>query len=210
MIRVLIADDHAIVREGLTRILEDATEEFSVDEAEDGHQALARAREGEYDVILLDIAMPGLDGMDVLKQLKLDGSAARILMLTMYPEAQFASRALRAGAAGYLTKDRAPEELVRAIRKVAAGRRYITDSLAERIAGELEHGADKPLHELLSDREFQVFRLLAAGNAVSAIAEQLALSAKTVSTYRSRILQKTGMSGNAELTTYAVRHELIP
>lgn len=162
MIRVLIADDHAIVREGLKRILDGSDHEFEISEAGDGHEALAQARAGEHDVVLLDISLPGIDGMDVLKQLKLERPELHVLMLTMHPEAQYATRALKAGASGYLTKDRVPEELIAAIRKVAAGGRYISSTLAERLAGELGRDTDQPLHELLSDREFQVFRLIAA------------------------------------------------
>jgi DNA-binding NarL/FixJ family response regulator len=160
-------------------------------------------------MVLLDISMPGMSGLEVLKQLKIEKPKLPVLVLSMHPEEQYAVRALRAGASGYLTKESAPDELITAIRKISQGRKYITSSLAERIAFEMEIDSEKPLHDILSDREYQVLRLIAAGKTIKQIAEELSLSIKTVSTYRTRIMEKMKMKTNAELMHYAIKHELL-
>lgn len=210
MIKILVVDDHAIVREGLKQILAENPDMEVAGEAADGDQALAHVRSGRYDIVLLDIAMPGTSGLETLKRLKSEHADLPVLMLSMYPEEQFAVRTLRAGASGYLTKASAPEELVTAIRKVCKGGKYVTASLAERLAFDLETDRDRPPHERLSDREYQVMTLIASGKTVGEIAEELRLSVKTVSTNRSRALLKMGMRTNAELTYYAIKQGLVP
>jgi two-component system invasion response regulator UvrY len=208
MIRVLIADDHPIVRQGVRQILS-ATDDIVVSaEATSGRQLLERMPEMACDIVLLDLTMPGSDGLDVLKVIRRDFAAIPVLILTMHSEDQFAVRSLRAGAAGYLTKDSAPAELVGAIRKVVGGGRYISPWLAERLAAHFGPEPDKPVHERLSDREYQVLRLIASGKTTREIAVTLSLSSKTVATYRSRILEKMGMHSAAELTAYAIRNQL--
>lgn len=209
MIKILIADDHTIVREGLKQILSETSDIVVAGEADSGQEALKKVRASAYDLILLDISLPGMSGLDVLKQIKCLKPALPILILSMYPEEQYAVRTLRAGAAGYLTKESASTELIEAIRKVAQGRKYITTSLAERIAVDWEIEKDKPLHEKLSDREYQVFCMIASGKTVKEISEALSLSIKTVSTHRSRILKKMSMDNNAQLTHYAIKHNLV-
>ncbi len=210
MIKILIADDHTIVREGLKQILADVPDIKVAGEASSGQETLKKVRSHPYDILLLDISLPGMSGLDVLKQIKCIKPKLPVLVLSMYPEEQYATRSLRAGAAGYLTKESASDELIAAIRRVAAGRRYITTSLAERIAGDWAVPEDKPLHETLSDREYQVFCLIASGKTAKEISKTLALSIKTVSTHRSRILKKMEMDNNAQLTHYAVKHNLVP
>jgi two-component system invasion response regulator UvrY len=210
MIKVLIADDHPIVRHGLKQIISNAIGMEVAGEAEDGHQAVQRARTEAFDVVVLDISMPGPRGLDVLRQIRHSKPDLPILILSVHPEEQYAIRALKAGASGYLTKTRAPEELVLAINTVAVGRKYITSSLAERLATELQTPAQaKPLHEKLSDREYEVLRLIGQGKATAEIAERMFLSPKTVSTYRSRILHKMNMKTSAELMRYALDHGLV-
>jgi DNA-binding NarL/FixJ family response regulator len=212
MLSVLIVDDHAIVRRGLKIILEEISDRIvTMDEAADCHEALVKIRSSVYDLVLLDISLPGCSGLDLLKQLKTERPDLPVMMLTMYPEEQYAVRALRLGASGYLTKESAPDELVTAIRQVLAGGRYVSVALAERLASELGRRRKEYLipHEGLSDREFQVACLIAAGKTVGRIAEELTLSEKTVSTYRSRILAKMQLKSNAELTSYAYRHGLV-
>jgi DNA-binding NarL/FixJ family response regulator len=204
MVRLLIADDHAIVREGLKRILEAAGDLAVVAEAASGPEALEQARRSHPDVVLLDVSMPGRGGLETAKDLKQQNPKVRILMLTVHPEDQFAVRCLKQGADGYMTKDAAPEELVQAIRRLQRGGKYVSPNLAERLAfsldGELGHAA----HEDLSDREFEVLRMIGSGKTVGEIAAGLNLSVKTVSTYRARILEKMNLRNNAEIIRYVV------
>jgi len=205
----LVADDHAVVREGLKQILSGMPDLIVVGEASDGYQALEQARKGGFDLVLLDIAMPRLSGLEVLKQLKAEKNDVPILMLSMYPEEQYAVRTLKAGASGYLTKESAPEELIAAVRKVSQGGKYVSSFLAEKLAEYLQSERERPLHELLSDREYQVVIMIASGKTVSEIASALSLSVKTVSTNRSRALAKMGMKTNSEITHYAIRNGLV-
>ncbi len=213
MIKVLVCDDHLIVRQGIKQILADAPDIVLAGEAGSGPEAVRLVREGSIDVVLMDIAMPQRDGLDVLKQLKSEFPKLPVLMLSTYPDKQYAVRSLKLGAAGYLNKSADSEQMTGAIRKVAAGGLFITPAVAEQLAGALGPGAartdEAPLHERLSHREYQVFRLLTAGRSVGEIAEQLVLSSNTVSTYRSRILEKTGARNDVELALYAVQADLV-
>jgi two-component system invasion response regulator UvrY len=209
LIRVLIADDHPVVRRGLRRILEDETDMEVAGEAPSAQETLDIVNKTECDVLVLDIELPGRSGLDVLKELKKSRPKLPVLVLSIYPEEQFAVRVLRTGAVGYLTKESAPEELVRAIRAVHAGGRYITPSVAELLAYEVDQSTSKPAHVSLSDREFEVLRMIASGKAVSQIAEELSFSVKTISTYRARVLAKMRMKTNAELTHYAIENKLV-
>jgi len=209
MIKILIADDHAVVRAGLKQIVAESTDMLVAGEAADGQQVLDLIRKGIWDLILLDIAMPARGGMETLKILRHERPDIPVLILSMYPEEQYAIRTMKAGAAGYLTKESTPEELVTAIRKVSAGGKYVSSSLAETLANELGRKEEKPPHETLSDREYQIMPLIATGKTVTQIAKELSLSIKTISTYRSRILEKMGMKNNAELTYYAIKNRLI-
>ena len=209
MLRVMIADDHPVVRRGLRQIIEESPDMVVVDEAEDGSDALAKTRTGEYDIVLLDISMPGKDGLEVLRQLRNDRSSVPALVLSMYPEAQYAVQALRAGASGYMTKESAPNELVAAIRKVCAGGKYVSSSLAERLASYVQKDTQTTALEMLSSREYQVMRLIASGRTPTEIARDLCLSVKTVSTYRGRILEKLNLKNSAALTHYAVKNGVI-
>ena len=208
MIGVFIADDHPVVRQGIRQIVAATDDITVVDEATTGHEALQRLSDVQCDLVLLDLSLPDIDGLDLLKQLKREYPQRPILILTMHSEDQFALRALKAGASGYLTKESAPAELVGAVRKVVAGGRYISQRLAESLAAHLGPDAEKPVHERLSDREYQVLRLIAAGRSTRDISTQLSLSSKTVSTYRARLLDKMAMKTSAELMAYAVRHHL--
>jgi len=211
MITVLVCDDHLIVRQGIRQILADAADIAPPLEAATGPDALVRARKGGVDVVLLDIALPQRDGLDVLKQLRAEFPKLPVLMLSTYPDRQYAVRSLKLGAAGYLNKSADSEQLIDAIHKVARGGLFVTPAVAELLAGALHGGsaadAERPLHERLSHREYQVFGLLAAGRSVGEIAEQLVLAPNTVSTYRARILDKTGVRNDVELALYAVRHD---
>lgn len=209
MIRVLVADDHAVVRQGLKQILGDTPEIRIAGEATNGKEALDKVRAEAWDVVILDISLPDHNGLDILKQLKSERPKLPVLVLSMYSEDQFAVRVLKAGACGYLTKDSAPDELVRAIRKVVSGGTYVSAFLAERLAFGIGDDSSKLPHETLSDREFQVLRLIAAGKSVKEIAAELSLSAKTVSTYRARTLEKMNLKTNAELIHYAIQNHLI-
>lgn len=209
MTRILIADDHAILRKGLRRILLEMDEGYEADEASNGHEVLEKIRKRDYDLILLDISMPGLNGLDALKQIKAENPKLPVLILTMHPEEQYALRALKAGASGYLTKESVPEELMNAIRKILRGGKYLSNSLAERLAFAIDEKTEKLPHERLSDREYQVFCLIASGKGLTEIAEAMSLSVKTISTYRSRILDKMKMKSNAELIHYAIKNKLV-
>lgn len=208
-IRVLIADDHAIVREGLKQILADTTNIVVEGEAENGLSAVQLVRGCDSNVLLLDISMPDRSGIEVLKQIRKEKPALAVLMLSMHREDQYAVRSLKAGASGYLNKQSAPAELVNAIRQVASGRKYISPELAQQLANQVSDDRDEVLHESLSDREFQTLTMIASGMAVSDIAAELALSVKTVSMYRSRLLAKMRLRHNAELTHYAIKHKLV-
>ena len=209
MIKALIADDHAVVRQGLRQILQETSDMQVAGEAATGPEALDRARADSYDVVVLDITMPGRSGFEVLKDLRVEQPALPVLVLSMHAEEQFAVRLLKAGAAGYLNKESAPDELVKAIRKVVAGGRYVSPTLAEKLAFEIDAGSDRLAHETLSDREFQVMRMMASGKTVKEIAAELSLSVKTISTYRARILAKMNLHTNAELIHYAITNQLV-
>lgn len=208
MIHVLIADDHAIVRRGLAQILEDTPDLIVAGEAENGRDIIERVRAGKFDVVVLDISLPDKNGLDVLREVKHEYPTLPVLVLSIYSEQQYALRMLKAGAAGYLSKESAPDELVTAIRKVAQGGKYITASLAELLADELDEAASAPLYRKLSDREYSVMRLIAAGNTNAEIAAELCLSPKTISTYRTRLLEKLHLKTNAEIMHYAMQHGL--
>jgi two-component system invasion response regulator UvrY len=209
MIRILIADDHAIVRAGLKQFIASEKDMVVSGEAADGMETLACVRKGECDVVLLDISMPGKNGIDTLRQLKRSRPDLPVLILSAYSEQQFAVSLLRAGASGYISKESASEQLVTAIRTVISGGKYVSPSVAQVLVSDLSSETDKPLHATLSKREFQIFYRLASGESVSRIAEELFLSVKTVSTYRARILEKMQMSSNADLTYYAVKNNVI-
>ena len=209
MISVIIADDHPVVRSGLKQIMAETGEIVIADEASTGCELLAKAAMHHFDVVLLDISMPDKDGLETLKELRAQKPDLPVLVLTMYPEEQYAVRMLKAGAAGYLTKRQAPQELIVAIRKVSEGGKYVSATLAEQLAGELQIDPQKPLHEALSDREYQVLCLIGSGKTPTQIAREINLSVKTISTYRSRILDKMKMKTNAELTVHVVRNRLV-
>ena len=209
MIKIIIADDHPIVRAGMKQIISEASDMSVTDEAGDGRQLLHKIRTENYDVVILDITMPHIDGLDVLKQLKIEKPKLPVIVLSIHPEDQYALRVLKAGASGYVTKASAPDELINAIRKVFRGGKYISPTIAEKMAFQLDARFEEMPHEALSDREYQVLCLLASGKTVTEIADELALSVKTVSTYRARILEKMGMKNNAELIHYAVQNKLV-
>ena len=209
MTRILIADDHAVFRRGLAETLGEAFSRVTFGEAKTAQETIEYVRRQEWDVIILDISMPGKSGLDILDDLHRLRPKLPVLLLSMDPEEQFARRALKLGAAGYLTKESVPEEIKEAVRRVQAGGRYVSATLAEKLAFDLRREADTPVHELLSDREFQVLRMIASGRTVKQIADEIALSVKTVSTYRARILLKTGMKTTAELIRYALQSQLV-
>jgi len=209
VIRVLIADDHAILRRGLQEILVRELEGAVCGEAKDATEILARIQEAGWDLVILDITMPGRSGLDVLRDLKAARPKLPVLVLSMHPEDQYGKRMLSAGAAGYMNKESAPEELVKAVRKVVAGGRYVSDALAEKLASDMSEDTGRPLHEVLSHREFEILRMIGAGRAVSQIAGELHLGVTTVSTYRARILIKMHMTTTAELMHYALHNRLI-
>jgi DNA-binding NarL/FixJ family response regulator len=209
MMRVLIADDHAIFRLGLKDLLTDEFHMVTFAEAQNADETLEHIRRQNWEIAILDISMPGRSGLDILEEIKRVRPKLPVLLLSMHPEEQFARRALKSGAAGYLTKESVPEELKKAVRKALAGGRYVSTALAEKLAWDLDSRAETPIHDLLSDREFQVLRMVASGKTVKDIADELALSVKTVSTYRTRILEKTRMKNNAELIRYAVQSHLV-
>jgi DNA-binding NarL/FixJ family response regulator len=209
MAKVLIADDHAVVRAGMRQFLEEDRSITEIGEASTGREALDALRTGRWDLLILDINMPDRSGLDILSHIRASGYSTRVLVMSGLPERQYALNVLRAGARGYLSKEGAPEELLKAVRAILDGRRYVSPALAELLVAELDQDADKPLHARLSEREFQVLCKLAAGRAVSDIAGELCLSVKTVSTYRTRVLDKMHLETNADLTTYALRNGLI-
>jgi two-component system invasion response regulator UvrY len=209
MINLLIADDHPLIREGLKKTLDGEIGIQVVCEASNGQETLDRVQQHDVHVVVMDFSMPGLSGIDVIKELKRQKPKLPILVLSMYPEERYGIRLIKAGAAGYLTKEGASENLVKAIRKVAEGGKYITPKLAEQLAIQVESSGEKFPHEHLSDREYQIFHLIAAGCTISEIAEKLFLSVNTISTYRSRVMEKLNLQSNAELISYARSHSLI-
>lgn len=209
MIKILIADDHAVVRRGLRQIINDEPDLEVVAEAQNGQEVLDQLENTDCNVVVLDITMPDKNGLAVLQEVKATRPRLPILILSMHPEDQFALRALKLGASGYLTKESAPEELVGALRKVVSGGKYISSTLAEQLVAEIGSDSPRPSPERLSEREFQVLRMIAQGKTISQIAEDMGLSVKTVSTYRTRLLLKMKMKTNAELVRYAVQHGLV-
>jgi DNA-binding NarL/FixJ family response regulator len=209
MTRVVIADDHAIVRDGLKQVLAAVGDLTVIAEAKNGGEVMQCVREHAFDVLLLDMSMPGRSGIELIKQVHQEKPKLRILVLSMHEEEQYAVRALKAGAAGYLTKESASEQLIAAIRKVAAGGAYITSAVAEQFALGAMANSSGPLHAALSDREYQVFEMLVAGKSVTEVADRLNLSVKTVSTHKARIMQKMNMTNPAELIRYAINHRLV-
>lgn len=208
-IKILIADDHPIVRAGFKQVIADMPDMLVADEAGNGQEVLNLIGKKDYDLVLLDISMPGRSGLEILKDLKSEKPKLPVLILSIYPEEQYAVRALRAGASGYMTKASAANELIAAIRKISAGGKYISASLAEKLAFYLDGDATRPPHETLSDREYQVMLMIASGKTVTEIADELCLSVKTISTYRTHILEKMRMKNNAEITLYAVQNKLV-
>lgn len=209
MIRILIADDHTILREGLKQILSECSDMKVAGEADNGFDALAKVREQDWDVVVLDMSMPGKSGLDLIRQIKIEKPKQPILILSMHKEDQYAVRTLKAGASGYLCKDSASSQLVQAIRKVAAGGVFISSAVAENLALGLMSNREALPHTLLSDREYQIFQLIASGEGITAIAGGLNLSVKTVSTHKTRIMQKMNLANTTELIRYALKHELI-
>ena len=209
MIRIIIVDDHSVVRKGMRQIFDETPDLFVTDEAGSGNELIEKIRKYKYDVVVLDISMPGKDGLDTLKEIKAIKPDLPVVIFTMYPEEQYAIRVLKAGAAGYINKESEPSSLIEAIRRVSRGRKYISPQLAELLASNLEEKSDAAIHESLSDREFQVLCLIASGKTVKEIAESLHLSINTISTYRARILEKMNMSSNAEITHYAIKNQLV-
>jgi two-component system invasion response regulator UvrY len=209
MRKILIADDHTVVRRGLKQILLEEFPSASVTEVSDAEDLLKKVLAEPWDVVISDISMPGRSGLEVLQQIRQHYPKLPVLILSVHPEDQYAIRVLKAGASGYLNKDSASEELVKAVNRVLLGKKYITASLAEKLATSLEQDADKFPHEMLSDREFEVLKMLASGKTVSDIADQLSLSVTTVSTYRSRIMTKMNLRTNADLTLYAIENKLM-
>jgi DNA-binding NarL/FixJ family response regulator len=209
MIKVFIADDHAVVRRGIIQILSEESDIEVVGEAANADEIMAQLYDREWDVLVLDITMPGKNGLDAMIEIKQRKPGVKVLILTMYPEEEIAIRALKTGALGYLNKDSVPGELIKAIRKVYNGNRYISSSIAESIALSFEKKKANPPHDALSDREFQILCLIASGSTLHQIAENLSISVKTVSTYRSRILEKMNMRSNVELAHYAIKHRLV-
>lgn len=209
MTSILIADDHSIVREGLKQVLVDTPDMVVTDEAKDGNEALCKALGSDFDVVVLDISMPGKNGLEVLREIKSHKPKLPVLILSVYPEDQYALRVLKAGASGYLSKESAPDELIDALEKVANGTKYISSAVLEEITDTLDINTERPVHERLSDREFQVLRMIASGRTIREIAEELGINIKTVSTYRVRILEKMRIKNNAELTHYAIKNQLV-
>ena len=209
MYRVLVADDHGVVRRGISQILEETSEFRVTTEATNAEELLELVGKGKWDALILDLNMPGRGGLDVLKDIHRRLPRLPILVLSMHDEKQFAPRVIKAGASGYMNKESAPNELLKALRKIITGGKYISEAVAETLASDLQHSQPGPPHVSLSDREFEVFQLIASGKSVSQIAVQISLSVKTVSTYRQRLMEKMGMKTNAELTRYAIKNNLV-
>jgi len=209
MLKILLADDHAVVRQGVKHILAEAFVQATFGEAQNVHELLTLICNEHWDIVVLDLGMPEGNGLEALKQIKHDHPHLPVLILSMFPEDQYAVRTIRAGAAGYLNKESAPEELVQAIRKILHGGQYISAAVADELVMYARNDDDQPLHKQLSDREYQVLCLIASGKEVKEISTELALSAKTISTYRSRLLEKMNMETNAELTFYAIKNGLV-
>ncbi len=209
MHRILIADDHAIVRKGLRQLILEEYPASEIGEVGDVESLIQQVMKGKWDLVICDISMPGRSGLEALQQIKEIDAGLPVLIMSMYPEDQYALRVFKAGASGYLSKDAVHEELISAIRMIRNGRKFITPGIAEKLLGALDTGSNKEPHEMLSNREFDVLKMLAAGRSITEIAEQLSLSATTVSTYRSRILEKTGLRNNADITRYALEKKLI-
>jgi DNA-binding NarL/FixJ family response regulator len=209
MAKILLADDHAILRKGLKQLLSEDRANYEVGEVGTGSDTLNALRQTRWDLLILDINMPDRSGVDILRQVRAAHPDTRVLILSGFPEKQYAVNLLRAGASGYLNKEMAPEELLNAVKTVLQGKRYVSAALAELLVNELDHDSEQPAHAQLSEREFQIFCKLATGRSVSEIAAELCLSVKTISTYRSRLLEKMGFTSNADITTYALRNNLI-
>lgn len=209
MIRILVADDHPLLRNGIKQVLSREPDLCVAGEAENSEQVLERIEQQTWDVVILDLCMPGRGGLDVLREIRRLRPALPVLVLSMHSEDQYAVRTIKAGASGYLSKQNAGEEVIRAVRKVLTGKKYVSDGLAELLAGALDSGSERPAHETLSDREFQILCNIASGKTVSQIAAEISLSVKTVSTYRARVLEKMNMRNNAELTRYAIQTGLV-
>ena len=207
--KILIADDHAFVRKGIRQIITEEFSDASISEACNGAELLQMVRTEQFSVVISDLSMPGKNALEILKDLKAEEIKTPVIILSMHPEDQYALRVLKAGGSGYLTKESAPEELVKAIRMVLSGKRYISAAVAEQLLIHIDDSSEVALHQKLSDREFTVFKLIATGKTVSEIADMLFLSVPTISTYRTRILEKTGLRTNAEITRYAILHQLV-
>jgi two-component system, NarL family, invasion response regulator UvrY len=209
MLRILVTDDHPVVRQGIMRIIEDTPDMKVTGEAENGYELLRKIKEQDYDLILMDISMPGSDGLEVIREVKKLKPHVPVLILTIHPEKYYGLRMLQAGASGYLTKQNAPFELIEAIRKVSQGGMYISNSLAQLLVAAKKNGEEKPGHEKLSDREYQVMNMIAAGKKVKTIADELCISVKTIHVHRRHILEKLNMSSNAEIIHYAIQNGLL-
>lgn len=209
MIKIFLADDHILIREGLKRLINIEPDIRVIGESADPVEILKATKDGDYDILILDITLPKKSGLEILKEVKLMNPDAKVLILSMHPEERFAIRSLKAGAYGYLTKESAGDDIILAIKKIASGRRYLSESLAEKLAGGLELTKNKLPHEILSDREFEILRYIAQGKALTEIGEELNISVSTVGTYRSRILDKLKLANNAELILYVLENHLI-